>query len=175
MATEKESICAAQLSVELVCGSHRKIVNRSWAPSQGPNGQDNLFYNRLMRLFFRWHHLEPRVGVALMYTHIYISWIIIIAMAIPSLGDVATSALTRPTRRMCNQSTGHRGGQHRSGSPSHRSWPAIANGCHTVSGALVATCRLQVADGACCPCISCPFDRHRTTGWWGFALPHWRA
>lgn len=31
--------------------------------------------------------------------------------AIPPLGDVATSALTRPTRRMCNQSTGHRGGQ----------------------------------------------------------------
>lgn len=31
--------------------------------------------------------------------------------AIPPLGDVATSALTQPTRRMCNQSTGHRGGQ----------------------------------------------------------------
>jgi len=100
----------------------------------------------------------------------------------PSLGDVATSTLRRPTRRMCNQSTGHRGGQVRSAAPfpypspapspflihpdlgqvslmaatqCQGHWLQIASGKLQVAGCglQVAICRLQVA--------ACPFDRHQ--------------
>lgn len=117
----------------------RGAINHGRRPIQGPNGKHNLFYNRLMRLFFH------DITAAELLRSLRSCLVRACCMAIPSVGDVATSALTRPTRRMCNQSSGHRGGQVRSG----RRWPppspGVANGCHTVSGACVAGCRLLVA------------------------------